>query len=98
MTSLRSNSKELLIDSSIVLKKNERKEFKINIEDGLNQFAARVDGIDYNLYGEEIKYDHIPAINYFKKSEVNCKFIDLKFKKKKIGYIEGAPTPVEAYP
>lgn len=37
-----------------------------------------------------IKYDHIPAITYFKDSKIDIKIINLKTYGKKIGYIIGA--------
>lgn len=42
----------------------------------------------------EIKYDHIPYINYFHKANVSLKYIDLKTYGKKIGYIIGAGDKV----
>jgi LmbE family N-acetylglucosaminyl deacetylase len=42
----------------------------------------------------EIKYDHIPYINYFHKANVSLKYIDLKTHGKKIGYIVGAGDKV----
>ncbi|MFN8291233.1 MAG: PIG-L family deacetylase [Chitinophagaceae bacterium] len=42
----------------------------------------------------EIKYDHIPYINYFTPATVTNKKIDLKIYNKKIGYIVGAGDKV----
>lgn len=42
----------------------------------------------------EIKYDHIPWINYFHESTVTIKNVDLKTVGKKIGYIIGAGDKV----
>jgi hypothetical protein len=42
----------------------------------------------------EIKYDHIPYINYFHKANVSLKYIDLKIYNRKIGYITGAGDKV----
>lgn len=42
----------------------------------------------------EIKYDHIPYINYFHEAAVSLKYIDLKTYNKKIGYIIGAGDKV----
>jgi LmbE family N-acetylglucosaminyl deacetylase len=42
----------------------------------------------------EIKYDHIPAINYFHEAEVSIKYVDVKTDGKKIGYIVGAGDKV----
>ncbi|MBL7720573.1 MAG: PIG-L family deacetylase, partial [Chitinophagaceae bacterium] len=42
----------------------------------------------------EIKYDHIPWINYFHEATVTIKNIDLKTYNKKIGYIVGAGDKV----
>ena len=42
----------------------------------------------------EIRYDHIPWINYFHKAEVKIRFADLKIYNKKIGYITGAGDKV----
>jgi hypothetical protein len=38
----------------------------------------------------EVKYDHIPNINYFHDASVTVKYIDVKTYGKKIGYIPGA--------
>ena len=42
----------------------------------------------------EIKYDHIPYINYFHDASVLFRYIDLKIYGKKIGYIVGAGDKV----
>lgn len=42
----------------------------------------------------EIKYDHIPYINYFHDASVTFRYIDLKTYGKKIGYIAGAGDKV----
>ena len=42
----------------------------------------------------EIRYDHIPFINYFHKAVVAVKYIDLKTYNKRIGYIVGAGDKV----
>jgi LmbE family N-acetylglucosaminyl deacetylase len=42
----------------------------------------------------EIKYDHIPAINYFHDASVKIRTVDLKTYNKKIGYIVGAGDKV----
>jgi LmbE family N-acetylglucosaminyl deacetylase len=42
----------------------------------------------------EIKYDHIPYINYFHDASVSFRYIDLKTYGKKIGYIAGAGDKV----
>ncbi len=42
----------------------------------------------------EIRYDHIPAINYFHDAEVAMKYVDVKTYGKKIGYIAGAGDKV----
>jgi hypothetical protein len=42
----------------------------------------------------EIKYDHIPAINYFHGAEVAFQYTDVKTYGKKIGYIVGAGDKV----
>jgi LmbE family N-acetylglucosaminyl deacetylase len=42
----------------------------------------------------EVKYDHIPNINYFHDASVAVKYIDIKTHGKKIGYIIGAGDKV----
>jgi LmbE family N-acetylglucosaminyl deacetylase len=42
----------------------------------------------------EIKYEHIPPINYFHDASVSFRYIDLKTYGKKIGYIAGAGDKV----
>lgn len=44
----------------------------------------------------EVKYDHIPYINYFHDAAVSLKYADLKIYNKKIGYIVGAGDKVPA--
>jgi LmbE family N-acetylglucosaminyl deacetylase len=48
----------------------------------------------YHLGMKEVKYDHIPYINYFTIATVNNKKLDLKTEGKKIGYIVGAGDKV----
>ena len=48
----------------------------------------------YHLGMKEVKYDHIPNINYFTIATVNNKKLDLKTYGKKIGYIVGAGDKV----
>lgn len=48
----------------------------------------------YFLGMKEVKYDHIPYINYFTAATVNNKKLDLKTEGKKIGYIIGAGDKV----
>ena len=51
------------------------------------------DSVSKTYYADdkhEIKYDHIPAINYFDGAEVKFAFTDVKIYGKKIGYIPGA--------
>ncbi|MEO7925050.1 MAG: PIG-L family deacetylase [Chitinophagaceae bacterium] len=48
----------------------------------------------YSLGMTEVKYDHIPYINYFVPATVNNKKLDLKTYGKKIGYIPGAGDKV----
>jgi hypothetical protein len=48
----------------------------------------------YHLGMKEVKYDHIPIINYFTIATVNNKKLDLKTYGKKIGYIVGAGDKV----
>lgn len=43
---------------------------------------------------KQIKYDHLPAIVYFKDSRANVVHVDLKVNGKKIGYITGAGDKV----
>jgi hypothetical protein len=42
----------------------------------------------------EIKYDHIPAINYFHEADVAMKVVNVETYGKKIGYIVGAGDKV----
>jgi hypothetical protein len=94
LRSLKANDKELLTDTLLRLRKNEKKNFKIFLQDGITKFSAFEDSISYNQYAKEISYDHIPSITYFKNAEVTCKFININIGKKKIGYIEGAGDKV----
>ncbi len=48
----------------------------------------------YFLGMKEVKYDHIPYINYFTPATVNNKKLDLKTEGKKIGFIIGAGDKV----
>ncbi|MBL0130674.1 MAG: hypothetical protein IPP43_05790 [Chitinophagaceae bacterium] len=48
----------------------------------------------YHLGMKEVKYDHIPYINYFTVATVNNRKLDLKIYGKKIGYIVGAGDKV----
>jgi LmbE family N-acetylglucosaminyl deacetylase len=48
----------------------------------------------YHLGMKEVKYDHIPYINYFTIATVKNKKLDLKIYGKKIGYIVGAGDKV----
>lgn len=58
-------------------------------------FSVSADGKDLVSDDKhEIRYDHIPWINYFHKSAVAVKYIDLKTYNKKIGYITGAGDKV----
>ena len=65
------------------LRKNEKKEFKVLLEDGLTKFSAFEDSTRFDQYVKEINYDHIPSITYFKDAEVNCKYIKVNIGKKK---------------
>ena len=60
------------------------------------RFLAKDNNMDYYSSSElkEIKYDHIPYINYMVKPEVEFKKIDVKTYNKKIGYIVGAGDKV----
>ncbi len=48
----------------------------------------------YNLSMKEVKYDHIPYINYFTIATVKNRNLDLKIYGKKVGYIVGAGDKV----
>jgi LmbE family N-acetylglucosaminyl deacetylase len=63
---------------------------------GIYRFVAKDNALSYVSTSKmkEIKYDHIPYINYFKTSEVNFVKIDVKTYNKKIGYIVGAGDKV----
>ncbi len=60
------------------------------------RFLAKDNNLDYYSSSElkEIKYDHIPYINYMVTPEVEFKKIDVKIYNKKIGYIIGAGDKV----
>lgn len=60
------------------------------------RFLAKDNNMDYYSSSElkEIKYDHIPYINYLVTPEVEFKKIDVKTYNKKIGYIVGAGDKV----
>jgi hypothetical protein len=60
------------------------------------RFLAKDNNMDYYSSSElkEIKYDHIPYINYMVTPEVEFKKIDVKIYNKKIGYIVGAGDKV----
>ena len=55
---------------------------------------AGPDGNIITLNKYEIKYDHIPALNYFKDAKLQVRSIDVKTYNKKIGYIVGAGDKV----
>lgn len=94
LRSFKANDKELLLNTMLKLRKNEKKEFRVLLEDGLTKFSAFEDSTQFDQYVKEINYDHIPSITYFKDAEVNCKYIKVNIGKKKIGYIEGAGDKV----
>lgn len=94
LRSLKANDIELLSDTLLRLSKNEKKEFKVLLDDGITQFSAFEDSIRFDQYAKVFSYDHIPSITYFKDAEVNCKYIKVNIGKKKIGYIEGAGDKV----
>lgn len=48
----------------------------------------------YYLAMKEVKYDHIPYINYFNPANVKNQLLDLKIYGKKVGYIVGAGDKV----
>jgi LmbE family N-acetylglucosaminyl deacetylase len=54
------------------------------------QAVVNVDGKDYSMGIQRIRYDHIPAITLFPPAEAKLINIDLKTAGKKIGYIAGA--------
>ena len=60
------------------------------------QFLAKDNNLDYYASSElkEIRYDHVPYINYFVTPVVNFKKIDVKTYNKTIGYIVGAGDKV----
>ncbi len=67
-----------------VPEKNEELAFTVS-HDGTNRVAEDK---------HEIKYDHIPYINYFHEADVSLRYVDLKTYNKKIGYIVGAGDKV----
>jgi len=63
-------------------------------EDVLIGIFDSVAGATYVMDKHEIKYDHIPAINYFHDTEIKFRYADVKTYGKKIGYIVGAGDKV----
>lgn len=51
-------------------------------------------GNQFSKDKHEIKYDHIPAVNYFHDAVVKLRYVDVKIYNKKIGYIVGAGDKV----
>jgi hypothetical protein len=69
--------------------------YKFTVDSSGNNKFLFSDGKGYNYWDDglsvrEIKYDHIPYINYFEDASVKNVNIDLKTYNKKIGYITGA--------
>jgi LmbE family N-acetylglucosaminyl deacetylase len=52
--------------------------------------GAQENTIGYNQQLRTINYDHIPAINYFKKAKIEYKILDVKTEGTIAGYIPGA--------
>lgn len=68
-----------------------------NIKSSTNVLFAVTDTSGNNLIKgdkHEIKYDHIPAINYFHDADVSLKVVNVETYGKKIGYIVGAGDKV----
>ncbi len=67
------------------------------IKKSLNILVGVIDTLGNNLIKSdkhEIKYDHIPAINYFHDADVALKVVNVETYGKKIGYIVGAGDKV----
>jgi LmbE family N-acetylglucosaminyl deacetylase len=83
-----------------VISKNQTQEVKYNGVTGKESiealFAVTSTGMkeSVGIDKHEVKYDHIPDINYFHDASVTFRFIDLKTYGKKIGYIVGAGDKV----
>jgi hypothetical protein len=81
-------SKNQVTDMSYTFKSQKRSEKVVmGVFDSLTQTT-------YTDDKHEIKYDHIPAINYFHGAEVAFNYTDMKTHGKKIGYIVGAGDKV----
>ena len=68
-----------------------------NIKSSENILFAVTDTVGNNLIKSdrhEVKYDHIPAINYFHDADVALKVVNVETYGKKIGYIIGAGDKV----
>jgi hypothetical protein len=68
-----------------------------DIKSSINVLFAVTDTAGKNLLTHdkhEIKYDHIPAINYFHDADVSMKVVKVETYGKKIGYIVGAGDKV----
>ncbi|HEY4324532.1 MAG TPA: PIG-L family deacetylase [Mucilaginibacter sp.] len=54
------------------------------------QAVVNVNGKDFSMGIQELKYEHVPNITLFPPAEANLINIDMRIAGKKIGYIEGA--------
>ncbi|HEX7906197.1 MAG TPA: PIG-L family deacetylase [Chitinophagaceae bacterium] len=79
-------NKTIAVDYSIQANKDNDYYFGVDANNGRKDV--------YHLGMKEIKYDHIPYVNYFTIATVNNKKLDLKTYNKKIGYIIGAGDKV----
>lgn len=64
------------------------------IANGNIQLSLLDNGVNYNKEIVEINYDHIPAIEYYRKVETKVVKLDIKRAGKRVGYITGAGDKV----
>lgn len=79
-------NKTIAVNYSIQANKDNDYYFAVDADNGRKDV--------YHTGMKEVKYDHIPYINYFTIATVNNKKLDLKTYGKKIGYIVGAGDKV----
>lgn len=87
-------------DNFVFDDKNKTVPVEYSIQAGVdNEYHFAVDANNgrkdvYSLGMREVKYDHVPYINYFTTTTVTNRNLDLKTYNKKIGYIVGAGDKV----
>jgi hypothetical protein len=85
--------------SVVISEKNQSANVAVSVRtdsSGKYRFLAKSNDLNYLSIAKmkEIKYDHIPYINYIVSPEINFIRIDVKTYNKKIGYIVGAGDKV----